>query len=92
MAEPKVKGDGSQRFLLKGGQHDARRNKKKGSGFHLRLYPDTYAKGYYVGKDFVMTTAAVFPDEVTYAGEVYGFPETQNEKEPFLERVRNADD
>ena len=81
-AKPKVKADHSKRFLLKGGRYDAHRSKKKNSGFRLRVYP-TYPRW-----DGAAFTPAMFENTVEYDGETYGFPETQNESEPFLEFLR----
>lgn len=80
----KVKADFSKRFLLKGGKHDAHRNKKKASGFRIRVYP-TYPR--WDGGAF---TPAIFEPEVEYDGEVYGHPFEQNASEPYLEFLREA--
>jgi hypothetical protein len=61
------KSDGSRRFQLVGGKHDAHGKKKKTGGFHLRIYPHTYAKQ--VAAD--RWTPAEFDDEIEFDGEVY---------------------
>lgn len=72
----------SRRFILKGGKHDAHGKKKKKGSFKLRLFPKTirWEKGAW--------TLPEFDPELDYDGEVYGFPEVQNETDPFLVFLR----
>lgn len=78
--------DGSRRFRLIGGKHDAAGKKTVKGGFWVRIYPDEPAHVLFGGHS---DKPAVWPTEFEIDGEVYAVPDQGNEAR-FIRKTEAA--